>query len=76
MLTQYLLTTDISVEYALKRYKAKNCKERTSAVVEKACKRAEMILGKDPEITQKWYQQLAEEEPAHISGAVRSPKRS
>ncbi|MBE9016145.1 MAG: FAD-dependent urate hydroxylase [Chroococcidiopsis cubana SAG 39.79] len=69
VLTQYLLTTNISMEYALKRYEADR-KERTSAVVEKARKRAEMIHGKEPEITQKWYQQLAQEEPADVRGAI------
>ena len=69
VLTQYLLTTNISIEYALQRYEADR-KERTSAVVEKARKRAEMIHGKEPEITQKWYQQLAQEEPADVRGAI------
>ena len=29
-----------------------------------------MIHGKEPEITQKWYQQLSEEEPADVRGAI------
>lgn len=69
VLTHYLLTTNISVEYALKRYEIER-KERTSAVVQKARKRAEMIHGKDPEVTQKWYQQLTQEDPSDVTNAI------
>jgi FAD-dependent urate hydroxylase len=69
ILTQYLLTTNLGVEYALKRYEAER-KERTTAVVQKARQRAEMIHGKDPEITQKWYKQLAEEDPSDVTKAI------
>lgn len=69
VLTQYLLTTNLSVEDALKRYE-KERKERTSAVAQKARSRAEMIHGKDPEVTQKWYKQLAEEDPTAVTNAI------
>ena len=69
VLTQYLLTTNLGVEYALKRYEAER-KERANAVVVKARKRAEMIHGKEPEITEKWYEQLAQENPSDVTGAI------
>lgn len=69
VLAQYLITTNVGVDYALARYE-KERKERTSAVVEKARQRAEMIHGKDPEVTQKWYQQLAEEDPQDVRSAI------
>lgn len=69
VLTQYLLTTNLGVAYALQRYESER-KERTSAVVQKARKRAETIHGKDPEITQKWYQQLAQEDPTEVTSAI------
>jgi FAD-dependent urate hydroxylase len=69
VLLQCLLTTNLGVEYALKRYEAER-KDRTRAVVEKARNRAEAIHGKDPEVTQKWYQQLATEDPAEVTGAI------
>lgn len=69
VLTQYLLTTNMGVEYALQRYETER-KERTSAVVQKARRRAEMIHGVDPEITNKWYQQLAHEDPTDVTNAI------
>ncbi|PPS43335.1 FAD-dependent urate hydroxylase HpxO [Chroococcidiopsis sp. TS-821] len=69
VLTQYLLTTNLGVEYALRRYETER-KERTSAVVQKARRRAEMIHGVDPDITQKWYQQLAQEDPIDVTSAI------
>jgi len=69
VLTQYLMTTNLGVEYALKRYEMER-KERTSTVVEKARKRAEMIHGKDPAVTQQWYDQLAQEKPSDVRNAI------
>jgi FAD-dependent urate hydroxylase len=69
VLLQCLLTTNLGVEYALKRYEAER-KDRTRAVVEKARNRAETIHGKDPEVTQKWYRQLACEDPTEVTGAI------
>ncbi len=69
VLTQYLMTTNLGVEYALKRYEMER-KERTSIVVEKARKRAEMIHGKEPAVTQQWYDQLAQEKPSDVRNAI------
>lgn len=69
VLTRYLLTTNLSVADALKRYEAER-KERTSAIVRKARNRAEQIHGKDPAITQQWYEQLRQEKPEDVTGAI------
>jgi FAD-dependent urate hydroxylase len=69
VLAQYLKTTNISVVDALQRYE-RDRKERTSAVVRKARQRAEMIHGKDPQVTQSWYQQLAVEPPSDVTDAI------
>jgi FAD-dependent urate hydroxylase len=69
MLTQYLQTTNLGVEDALKRYEADR-KERTSTIVLKARDRAEVIHGHEPERTQKWYQQLAQENPTDVTNAI------
>jgi FAD-dependent urate hydroxylase len=69
MLAQYLQTTNIGVEDALKRYETDR-KARTSAIVLKARDRAEVIHGHEPERTQKWYQQLADENPTEVTDAI------
>jgi FAD-dependent urate hydroxylase len=69
VLTRYLLTTNISVADALKRYETER-KERANGIVVKARKRAEMIHGKEPELTQQWYKQLRHESPADVTGAI------
>ncbi|NJP08525.1 MAG: FAD-dependent urate hydroxylase HpxO [Leptolyngbyaceae cyanobacterium RU_5_1] len=69
VLTNYLISTNISVEDALKRYEMERT-TRANAVVDKARKRAEQIHGKDPEITQQWYKQLATEKPSDVTGAI------
>ncbi|BAU12705.1 hypothetical protein LEP3755_32360 [Leptolyngbya sp. NIES-3755] len=69
MLTHFLLTTNISVEDALKRYE-KARKDRTSSIVKKARSRAEMIHGKDPELTAQWYDQLRTESPSDVTSAI------
>ncbi|MGA9380268.1 MAG: FAD-dependent urate hydroxylase HpxO [Phormidium sp.] len=69
VLTRYLLTTNISVEDALKRYESER-KERANAIVLKARKRADQIHGKEPEITQQWYQQLRQESPLDVTNAI------
>lgn len=69
VLTNYLMTTNLGVEYALKRYEIER-KERANAVVEKARKRSEQIHGKDPEVTQKWYDQLTQEKPTDVTDAI------
>lgn len=69
VLTNYLMSTNISVTDALKRYEAERL-ERTGAVVQKARKRAEQIHGKDPAVTQQWYDQLSQEKPADVRNAI------
>jgi FAD-dependent urate hydroxylase len=62
ILTRYLITTNMGVEYALKRYEEERS-SRTEQLVLKARKRADTIYGKDTAITQQWYKHL-EQEPA------------
>lgn len=69
VLTNYLMTTNLGVEDALRRYEAERL-ERVSGIVLKARKRADQIHGKDPELTQQWYQQLREESPEAVTGAI------
>lgn len=69
VLAQYLLTTNLSVQDALQRYETER-KARANAIVQKARKRAETIHGKDPEITQKWYDQLSQEQPTDVTNAI------
>ncbi len=69
VLTNYLMTTNLGVEDALRRYEAERL-ERTAGIVLKARKRADQIHGKDPELTQQWYQQLREESPEDVTGAI------
>lgn len=69
VLTNYLMTTNLGVEYALKRYEMERT-ERANAVVQKARKRAEQIHGKDPTVTQQWYDQLAIEKPTDVTNAI------
>jgi FAD-dependent urate hydroxylase len=69
VLAQYLMTTNMGLDYALTRYEGDR-KARTSAVVTKARKRAEMIHGKDPAVTQQWYDQLGQESPADVRDAI------
>lgn len=69
ILSRFLLTTNLGVEYALKRYEAER-KERTSNLVIKARKRADIIYGKDPYLTQQWYQQLQQETQEDVTNAL------
>jgi FAD-dependent urate hydroxylase len=69
VLTRYLLTTNLGVEDALKRYEAER-KDRTAAIVLKARKRTDQIHGKDPAVTQQWYEQLRQEKPEDVTGAI------
>jgi FAD-dependent urate hydroxylase len=69
VLTRYLVTTNIGVADALKRYEAER-KERTTNLVLKARKRADQIHGKDPIVTQQWYDQLRTERPEEVTGAI------
>jgi FAD-dependent urate hydroxylase len=69
VLTHYLMTTNISVEDALKRYEQERV-GRAGAIVEKARRRAEQIHGKDPIATRQWYEQLVREKPTDVTGAI------
>jgi FAD-dependent urate hydroxylase len=69
VLSNYLLSTNLGVEDALKRYEAER-KERTGPIVLKARKRADQIHGADPAVTQQWYEQLRSESPADVIGAI------
>ncbi|MBF2072616.1 MAG: FAD-dependent urate hydroxylase HpxO [Synechococcales cyanobacterium C42_A2020_086] len=69
VLTNYLTSTTISVEDALRRYDQER-RVRANAVVEKARRRAEQIHGKDPQVTQQWYEQLATEKPTDVTDAI------
>lgn len=68
-LTQYLVTTTISVEDALKRYEAAR-KERTASLVLKARKRTDTIYGKNPAATEQWYQDLKYEDANAVIDAL------
>ncbi len=68
-LTTALLTTNISVEDALKRYETER-KDRTAEIILKARERADMIHGKVPEKTGQWYEELAQEDGDRIMGAI------
>jgi FAD-dependent urate hydroxylase len=69
VLTHYLMTTNLGIEYALRRYETERM-ARANPVVEKARRRAEQIHGKDPAVTQQWYDQLANEKPTDVTDAI------
>jgi FAD-dependent urate hydroxylase len=69
VLVRYLVTTNVSVVDALKRYESER-KQRTTDLVLKARKRADQIHGKDWEITRQWYDQLKTERPEDVTGAI------
>ncbi len=69
ILCRYLITTNIGVEYALKRYEEER-KERTQNLVLKARKRADTIYGKNPEITRHWYNSLRHEPESDVINAL------
>ncbi|RZM78749.1 FAD-dependent urate hydroxylase HpxO [Leptolyngbya iicbica] len=69
VLTRYLVTTNISVSDALQRYEQER-KDRTAALVLKARKRTDTIYGKDPALTEAWYEELKQESPEAVTGAL------
>ena len=69
VLCRYLVTTNISVADALKRYEAER-KERVAKLVLKARKRTDTIYNKEPDLTQQWYEQLKQENPQDVTGAI------
>ena len=69
ILCRYLITTNIGIEYALKRYEQER-QERTEGLVLKARKRADTIYGKDPIVTDQWYKQLEQEDESEVVAAL------
>jgi len=69
ILCRYLITTNLGVGYALKRYESDR-KERTNSLVLKARNRADTIYGKDPEVTQQWYDSLKQEDEKDVVNAL------
>ena len=69
VLCRYLITTNISVEDALKRYEAER-KERVAQLVLKARKRTDTIYNKEPDLTKQWYEQLKQEDAKDVTGAI------
>jgi FAD-dependent urate hydroxylase len=69
VLANVLLTTNIGVADALKRYE-KLRGDRTANIILKARKRADMIHGKDLARTQAWYDSLATEKGDNIIRAI------
>ncbi|MEO1134509.1 MAG: FAD-dependent urate hydroxylase HpxO [Cyanobacteria bacterium J06639_1] len=63
------LKAHLSVTDALKQYEADRV-PRTGKLVLKARQRTDDIHGKDPAVTQKWYEQLASEPPEAVTGAI------
>lgn len=69
VLTRYLVTTNISVADALKRYEAAR-QERTATLTLKARRRADTIYGQDPVQTARWYEELQQEPPTAVIDAL------
>ncbi|NJN01291.1 MAG: FAD-dependent urate hydroxylase HpxO [Leptolyngbyaceae cyanobacterium SL_1_1] len=69
VLSNLLLTTNLSAADALKRYEADR-KDRVAEIILKARERAAMIHGKVPDKTQQWYTSLAQEDGSAINGAI------
>ncbi|EDX86381.1 hypothetical protein S7335_4085 [Synechococcus sp. PCC 7335] len=68
-LANCLLTTNLSVEDALMRYEASR-KERVAGIVLGARKRSNMTHAKEPEKTEQWYAELAQEDGKKIMDAI------
>ncbi|MEM9537606.1 MAG: FAD-dependent urate hydroxylase HpxO [Cyanobacteria bacterium P01_E01_bin.45] len=71
VLANSLISTNVGVVDALTRYEAAR-QERTADVTRKALKRARMIHGYDPARTQRWYEELANEDGSAITEAIAS----
>lgn len=69
VLCRYLVTTNLSVEDALKRYETER-KERVAQLVLKARKRTDTIYNKEPDLTQQWYEQLKQETEKDVTDAI------
>jgi FAD-dependent urate hydroxylase len=69
VLANYLKSTTLSVEDALKRYEAAR-KDRVAEVITRARKRSDVTHGKNPEKTQQWYAALKHENGTDIMNAI------
>jgi FAD-dependent urate hydroxylase len=69
VLAHQLLTTNIGVADALRRYQAARL-VRTADIIVKARKRSDTTHGVDPEKTRAWYAELAREDGASILNAI------
>jgi FAD-dependent urate hydroxylase len=69
VLANTLVSTNISIEDALKRYAALR-RSRTDDIILRARKRADMIHGKNPDSTQKWYDELRCEDGTGIMNGI------
>lgn len=69
VLCRYLVTTNLSVEDALKRYETER-KERVAQLVLTARKRTDTIYNKEPDLTQQWYKQLKQETEKDVTDAI------
>jgi FAD-dependent urate hydroxylase len=62
-------TTSVGVEDALTRYSATRV-PRAASIVERALKRARLSHGADPQATDDWYRELAEEDGEKIIDGI------
>lgn len=69
VLANYLQTTNLGVEDALKRYEAARI-DRVADIIHRARKRSDMTHGKQPEKTQQWYEELKQEDGSNIMAAI------
>jgi FAD-dependent urate hydroxylase len=69
VLANSLLTTNVSVVDALLRYQVAR-QSRTTEIVKRARKRADVTHGTDPDKTRQWYAELAREDGASILRAI------
>jgi len=69
VLSNTLLTTNLGVADALRRYEAARL-PRTTDIVLRARARADMTHGLDPRKTQAWYAELAQEDGSRILNAI------
>ncbi|PNW57471.1 UNVERIFIED_CONTAM: monooxygenase [Euhalothece sp. KZN 001] len=69
ILSRYLVSTNISVSDALKRYEQAR-KDRVSQLVLKARQRTDTIYGKDENVTAAWYKQLEQESESNVIDAL------
>lgn len=69
VLANSLSTTNVSVADALRRYQLAR-QSRTTAIIERARKRADVTHGTHPDKTRQWYAELAAEDGKSILSAI------